>query len=418
MSNPPIRQTIMQAQAMASTPDNTEVALVTRPIESQIDFAGREPMNTIFGEKTVGLREDSVSIIFQYGLSDRDVSQSTSGSGVISHANQMANVSVNSGTGAAIMKSVDPNRYRAGHEMVSQFTGVFEGRQAGCNQYVGPLNESDGACFGTSSGQMGCWFIQNSAATFYPQNSWSANVCSWINPAMMNIYMVSYGFLGIAPIQYSVFDPYKKKWTLAHEVNLVNEQASPHLGNPSIPMGAKVEKSIAGTLVASVKTASWRSGCIGGAEEEANSANRWFAWTKLDASISANSGNNVFTLRVNSTFGGMGNHVVCELGVATFVNATNKTVAWYGTKNATVTSGSAWTPVQSGSSVMDVSEGGYVTGGRRGPATVTGANADRRTEVLGTGILIYPGETFTFEAVAGAGVSGTVSLSARWIERF
>lgn len=418
MTNPPIRQTIMQSQSMANMPDGDEIALCVRNVGGTIDFMHNEPMASIFGEMTTGEREDYVSIIFQYGISTRDVRIVTSGSGVTSHNNQMADAAVNSGLGIANLESKDVNRYRAGHEMLSQFTGVFKGAAAGVRQFLGPHNGQDAACFGTNSGQFGAWLIESNSETFTPINSFNVDVASWMDIEMMNIYMVSYGYLGIAPIRYSAFNPIERKWSLLHEINLVNSRDTPHLGNPTLPIGAVSERvTTQSNSPASVRTASWRSGCIGGGDES-NSANRWFAYTALDKTIVANSSNNVFSIRVSSSFGGIGNHVIAEVGVVTFDNATNKTVAWYGTKNATITSGSAWTPVQSGSSTVDVSEGGYITGGTRGPATVTRSGADRRTDVRGTGIIIYPGETFTFEAIASGGVSGTVSLSARWIERF
>lgn len=418
MPNPPSRQSIQQSQAMASPPSGEEIGLCVRQVGGTFDFEHNSHHASIFGEMTTGDREDYVSIIFQYGVSARDVTLSSSGSGVSSHDQGMASSVVNSGIGMQIIESKDVNRYRAGHEMVSNFTGVFKGAAAGVNQYLGPRNNQDAACFGTSSGQFGVWFIDSSVASFVPRAQFNSDPALWLNPEMMNLYRVAYGYLGAAPIRFSAYNPAERRWDLVHEIMRVNSYDTPHLSNPTLPVAAVCERTTTQSNTPSaVKTASWRAGSVGG-QDKSNSASRWFATTILDATIVANSGNNVLTLHVDTAFGGLTSHVVCELGVVAFANDTNKTVAFYGTKAAQITSGSAPAPISSGSSVMQVSTGGYVTGGTRGPATVLRSNNDRRTDVLNTGIVIYPGETFTFEAVAAAGVAGTVSISARWVERF
>lgn len=83
-----------------------------------------------------------------------------------------------------------------------------------------------------------------------------------------------------------------------------------------------------------------------------------------------------------------------------------------------VTGGAALASVDATNSVMSIRTGGTITGGTQGPATVVRNGQDRRTEVLGTGIIIYPGEEFAFECFGGSGLTGAVSLSARWVERF
>jgi hypothetical protein len=202
-----------------------------------------------------------------------------------------------------------------------------------------------------------------------------------------------------------------------HVIDRVNTTTTPHLDNPSLPIAAKVTRTSGTGTAADIRTSSWRGGVTSG-EEEDNASNRWNSYTLLDASIVAGlARNNVFTIKNAATFQGKTNHVVVELAIVTFDNSGNKTVAFFGVNNATLTGNSTYTDIDANNSVMSVSTGGTITAGTRGPATVIKAGGDRRTELIGTGIKIYPGQTFTFEAIANT-FTGTISLSARWVEKF
>lgn len=388
------------------------------------DSAGRSADNTVFGEHTIGWRNDDISVQFQYNIGSRDVSTSATGSALVLHSNGRAGASVGASAGDCRITSVDSLRYRPGHEVTAHFTSVYVGMQAGVKQYHGCLDTVDGFAFGSKDGVFGVWFVSSGVEVFTPQSAWLGDKLDGtdehehvLDPTAMNLYRVQYGWLGIAPAVFSVYCGYRLGWRVVHYIDLTNTQSTPHIRNPALPLQLRtVRESGLGTS-AVVYCSSMRAGVTSG-EEENNASTRWFAHTVLDASIAAGlARNNVFSIRNAATFHGKTNHVVAELGVVTFDNAGNKTVAFYGTKGATITGGSAAVDVDSTNSVMSIITGGTISGGTRGPATVIKAGGDRRTDVLGTGIKIYPGETFTFEAIANT-FTGTVSLSARWVEKF
>lgn len=389
------------------------------------DYAGRQAFHTVFGEAVVGMRDDSISCLFQYNNSTRDVRTTTTGSGTTSNADSQAIVAVDTAVGLASLVSVDTLRYRPGHEANVQFTTAYVGAQSGVNQYHGLMNGADGAAFGTKDGVFGVWFIKDSVETFYPQSSWVGDKCDGtgpsgftLDPTKLNIFMVQFGWLGAAPIAFSVYTGALDGWVTCHRLEFANTQLLPHLSNPTLPITMKVERASGTGTAANIRTSSWRGGVTAGPAESANSSQRWFAHTELSIVIAAASArNNVFTLRNEATFQGKTNHVVVELGIVTFDNAGNKTVAFYGTKNATLVGAGAYAAKDASNSVISVATGGTITGGTQGPATVIKAGGDRRTDVRGTGIIINPGETFTFEVVA-ATFTGDISLSARWVEYF
>jgi hypothetical protein len=388
------------------------------------DYVGRKSFNTIFGESVVGTRQDDVSINFQYSNSTRDVTPTVSGSGTTSNSNQRATVSITGAVGSARLQTVDAIRYRPGHEVTSQFTAVFEGAQSGVNHYIGLLDTTDGIAWGMQDGVFGVWFIENSTETFVPQSAFNGDKLDGtgesgfvVDPTMMNIYQVQYGWLGIAPLILSIYTGSDTGWVRAHTFDFVNSQAIPHLRNPSLPISVLVRRLSGTGTDANLRTSSVRAGVVSG-DLELNSSNRWFAFTSVDFPHVSTVRNNVFTLRNKATYQGLTNHIVVELGIVAFDNSTNKTVAFYGVDGATLAGNSPFTDIDTANSVMEVSTGGTLSGGTRGPSTIRRSNSDIRTDVRGTGILIYPGRTFTFETQSGAGTNGTVSISARWVERF
>lgn len=404
--------------------------VVVRPVPAwNLDYAGRAPFNTLFGDAVVGWHTDDISVQFQYNNATRDVTPSVSGSGATSNNGAaQAVISIGTTVGDARLTSVDPIRYRPGHEALAQYTSVYEGPQAGVKHYHGIMNTTDGAAFGYQNGVFGCWFIEGGVETFYPQSAWEADdkldgaggTGFNLNPAKKNVYMVQFGWLGSAPILFSVYTGLRYGWRLVHWVDRTNTETTPHLDNPSLPIAARVVRASGTGTAAAIKTSSWRGGVTTG-EDEVNGSNRWNTNTLLDAAVAASTRNSIFSIINNSTFQSKTNHVVIELGVVTFVNDANKTVAFYGVKGpigTVVTGGTGPVSVDSVNSVVTIRTGGTITGGTQGPATVVKNGQDRRTEVLGTGIIIYPGEEFAFECFGGAGLSGTVSLSARWVERF
>jgi hypothetical protein len=419
--------TVTNTVAVSGPLTNTELRAAPVDTVSQ-DFAGRRSFNTLFGEGVVGWHSDDISVMFQYNIATRDVTPVVTGSGAISNADEQAIIGIGSAIGTATLTSVDPIRYRPGHEVTAQYTSVYNGAQAGVNQYHGILNIADGVTFGTKDGVFGTWFIGGGIETFTPQSAWTGGVTGDrldglgesgfnIDPTKKNIYMVQYGWLGVAPIIYSVYTGHLTGWKIAHVIDRINLVTTPHLHNPSLPIAARVARTSGTGTAANIRTSSWRGGVTSGDTED-NSSNRWNAYTVLDASIVAGlARNNVFTIKNAATFQGKTNHVVVEIAIATFDNSGNKTVAFFGVNNAALTGHSAYVDVDANNSVISVSTGGIITSGAQGPATVIKAGSDRRTELLGTGIKIYPGQTFTFEAVA-ATFTGTISLSARWVEKF
>lgn len=423
-------QTAKQAWSQAHPPTGDEIGLVTRPIAS--DLAGRQQFFTVFGEGVVAFHEDNISCKFHYNNSARDVKTAVlSGSGVISNAARKAVVSIGASAGSAGLQSVASVRYRPGHEALGQWTSKYEGPQAGVNHYHGFLNGSDGAAFGYKDGVFGVWFIESGVETHVAQADWSeddkldGNGATGfnLNPEKFNLYMTSYGWLGIAPIIYFVYCGRRIGWRVAHVIDRVNQDDDTHLDNPTLPIQMRVTRASGSGSAAAIRSSSWRGGVSAGERTEANHSDRWFSETRINMSISSGSGRtNIFAIANLTTIHSKENHVPIELGVVRFTNNGNKDFAFYGTKvsSGDITGVGSSYAVNSADSCAQILWGGAINSGAgsRGPATVLSPSDSERADVRGTGIIIYPGEIFAFEGVSDASYNGTVSLAVRWLEKF
>ena len=387
-----------------------------------VDRAGREGMYSITGEQHVGFKDDDISINFQYGISTHDVKNggSVTGTGAKGTFKSTATMETGPGIGSATLESKDAIRYRAGHECFAEISWIFATPAANVNQYAGFKNSADGWCAGYKGLDFGLWFIEGGNVNFIKQADFNVDKMDGsgesgylVIPQKANLYRLSYGWHGFLPLILEV--KVGTVWRKAHEQVFTNVATETHLENPNLPIAGVIERTAGTGASLKMYTGSWRGGSVAGPKETSN-ADRWFAVTKLDATVAASPTNtNIFTIRNKAIYNGKSNHILVELAVVTFDSTLNKTVAVYGTKNATL-SGTTWTSVDSVNSVVEYNMGGTVTGGQRGPATVIKAGGDRRTDVRGTGIKIHPGDALTFEVSPGGTVNGAFSISARFVE--
>jgi len=71
------------------------------------------------------------------------------------------------------------------------------------------------------------------------QASWNVTTTPFasFNPTKLNIYKIQFGYLGIANIEYSIYDPNRGKFVLVHQVEWANTQVITHISNPNFKIG-------------------------------------------------------------------------------------------------------------------------------------------------------------------------------------
>lgn len=372
------------------------------------------------GELLTGGNVDDVDVNFQYTNRTAEIEIVETGTGTVSHpgaSGAYAQLSPGTGVGLAQITSKAPVRYRGGHEVYSEMSMIFRAPEANLNQFVGFLNSSDRLGFGYQGANFGIFYREGGNETFVAQADFNVDPIDGsgpsgytINPLAINVYRAAYVWHGGLPLTLEI--QVGQQWWPVHVFDFSNSITETHLENPHLPIGAEVERTSGTGTDDEARTASWRGGSIASAVDEPS--DDWTSWTTLDVSLS-NARVNIQTFYNPTTWQGKENHIVYELGVIAFSNGGNKDVAVYGTKGATQVGFGAFASIDVNNYALQVAEGGTITGGTRGAATILKSGGERRTDVQGTGIKIYPGEYFTIEVDAGGPVNGTFSCSSRLI---
>ena len=393
------------------------------------DYAGLSAHNTIFGETTVGNRRDYISSNFNWGVSTRDGVKTTTGTGAIGKTADpkqasLASFSTGVGVGSAEYITLDSIRYRAGHEIVSNFTAAFENAQAGVDSKIGLGDTDNRLALGFQGTVFGIWHKNGGTETFIPQSEWNGNRLDgtadrdefFVDWAGLNVFKLQLGYLGIAPIVFSMYCGFNIGWQVLHVIDLTNKSpAITHVSNPFLKLQSKIQRASGSGTNARILTGSWRGGVIG-SDGEDNSSDRWNVYSVTGKTL-ATGRNNIFTLKNIGTFNGTANAIRVQMAIVSIAVDGNKSIEFRATKNAIVTG--SYADIDTANSVVQVLVGGAApTNGVIGAGTVHGKVSSRRDDVRGTGFYMRPNETLTFEAVPEGAFTGTVSLSVRWIEEF
>lgn len=402
----------------------------TSPV-ALVDASGKQALNTEFGEMTVGMRIDDVSVNFHYGVSTKDTLDQSTGTGSVSNVGSDAAVNSGTGVGNGRLTSIDSVRYRAGHESLTMITHDQTALESGVDVQHGLLNTEDGIAIGSQGTVKGAWFIEGGNENFIPNTDFSDDTLdgngpskfNW-DPTKRNLFMITFGYLSIAPIRWSIKT--LNGWVLFHTVSVLNTQAEGHLKNPTLPVSMLIRRASGSGSDIQVKTGSWRAGTVG-AEHQVNASDRWNATTatrvnlaSIDTGASPDLYHNMFTLKNTTTFNSKPNHIRAEVAIVSFTVDANKGVEFVGQVNSTLAGNGAFVDKDTLNSIMSISISGASDGDTSGAATILGRVADRRTDVRNTGIYIRPGDEFTLgvRGIGGSAVTGDITASFRWIEEF
>lgn len=392
----------------------------------------KQAFNTEFGELTVGMRIDDVSINFHYGVSTKDTKDESTGTGSTNNVGSDAAIQCGAGVGIGRLESLDSVRYRAGHELIIMITHDQTELQSGVDVIHGLLNNSDGLAIGSQGEVPGLWFIEGDNENFITQADWNIDKLDGtdasgfnIDLTKRNLFAITFGYLSIAPIRFYCHTG-DNGWVEFHNIMLVNTQTEGHLKNPTLPVSCVVRRELGSGTDVQVKVGSWRAGTVG-PEHQVNAADRWFPFTASRVNLAAiNTGtnpelfHNLFTLKSAVLMNLKPNHIRAELAVVTFVVDANKGVEFSSHIDGVLVGNSAFNDISPGNSVMSVSTGGTVEGNLGGAATVVAKISDRRTDVKGTGIYFRPDKDFTLgvRGIGGAAVTGDITGTFRWVEEF
>lgn len=375
---------------------------------------GKQSLNTIFGDKITAERHADIEEQFHYNINTKTLTKEEVDTGTVTIEDDMLKLSTGSGTSAeAHLETKKVIRYRPGFEAFTLFTALFESNPIGCIQRIGPFTGVDGyyVGFGTD-GLFEVGRVNTSTVIPIKETAFNGDKrFSQIDKTKLNVWSISYGWLGSAAIFYNVMLP-DGEWINFHKEKTAGTEIKPHSSNPQLPIHGEVTKTSGATDVI-MRCGSWCGGING---TDTGAGDRFFPITQA-VSISAGVETLLFSLRVVSTFQGKTNRVLIELIKRILTTDGNKVVTFRAYRNLTIAT-PTWVDIDAINSVVQKDilgtptydltklDGGLILG-----------KLDRETELIrNQGFEYFPGDILTFSAES-ANISD-VSLSLREREEF
>jgi hypothetical protein len=320
------------------------------------DNANRTSFHTVWGEQIVVERTADVEEQFQYNVNTKTLTTTTVGNGAASQENSMMKISTGTTTtGSVAVESVSVIRYRPGFEAYALFTAIWDnGGVADSIQHIGPFTTNDGYFVGYTGTEFVVGMKFDGTIVTQDQTKWSGDKYfeSHFDPTKLNIFRISYGWLGAAPItfEYSGDDGL---WHIMHQMVHANTLAKPTTSNPQLPICIRATKTDGATDIV-MHTASWGGGING---TDSGAGDRYF--TKA-AAATVSTEAVILNLQSVETFQSKTNRVVSKLVKASMSSD--------GTKNVKikiyaglVISGASWTDIDATNSTIQFDTSGTVT---------------------------------------------------------
>ncbi len=392
---------------------------------------------TFFGDEVNDERDDHLAEQFQYGIQSSRVTSATTLTGSVSTATSMAVLSTGLGLGStASIQSNRYIRYQPARQAYAIFSARFTTGIAGATQWMGCFDALDGFAVGYNGTTFSILY-RNSVTgavvnTTVAQASFNVDQLNGagpsgltLDPTKLNIFRIQYSWLGVTPIMFQIMN-IGGTFVTFHMITQANVFNNPSLSIPQLPMRAEVANAgIASTVT--LATAGWGAGIVDESRSPANG--RTFIVTNTLPSLTTAAGEvGLLVIQNPTTFGGIANKIeakICQIGGGgTDINGISIRMRLL--RNATVT-GTSFSSVSAGNSIMNVSTAGTYTVGTGTqvilfPNTTYGNSTSVtyfNTQDNVIDIVILPGETLTITAQAlGSNTTAPIIGIIGWDERF
>jgi hypothetical protein len=378
------------------------------------DHNKRTALNTVFGDRVIGHRIPSLAAQFQYGLAGDDASGTPVGSG--NYVVEDSLLKLRTGTdsnGAFTMQSTNYVRYIPGYEAWMAFTAVFTQGVADSHQYAGLYDDNDGFYIGYKDSQ----FIigRRRSGVDYHTTIDETKVLPFekFDPTKGNVYMITFGYLGFAPINFSILDS-DGIWRNLGRIEYPNTETETHITQTNLPVRAEVVNA-GNTTNLEFRSGSLAAGIVdgGGSDPAVRS------FTYKTGLVSITSGNVlIVAFRSKTTYNSIENRISSLLTLISAATDTSKIAQWSLLDNPPYTGGT-WTDIDVDSTLE------YST-----DTTITDFTGDTFIdwtmgrldtffeEVKEFNLNLRPGKAAAFAVQLPGGANGDVGLSIRWDELF
>lgn len=244
------------------------------------------------------------------------------------------------------------------------------------------------------------------------QASWDTAPFAGFDPTNLNVYEVSYGYLGAVGPRFSIYNPTIGVFDVLHQIQWANANTTPLFGNPDMKIGWTAASLGSSGSNLTVTGASCYSAIQG--NEVIQNTSRAADHTKSSVGTTLT---NILSIQNRITYGDQFNLGIIEPVSISFDLDHNKGAVVEIYKNATLGGTPNYQLIDEVNSVAAVDTAGTtVTGGTLIEAFTVPAGGDATIELLDLRILLEPEEIITVAAHTVSGTATTMTTAVTWLE--
>lgn len=338
------------------------------------DRTGKSWYYGIFSEHLSSSKYDNISAQFSYGLSDNDLklSEKEEINGGTVGLTDLNLLTVKSGTntaGEASIFSADRIRYRAWTTCLTQFTAQFENHwNPNSEAWIWPFNGTNGFRVGYKDWKftfqtLKNWVVTKEATSDNfnedkPSFDEKRYLYENIDPTALNIYRITYWYLGSAPATLEVMWKGENDWYPLHTF-YYNDSQGTNIDIPYLPIKL-LAKNTGNDTDISVSCGSFSASIL---TEDISASTRYFQ-EDLYKATGDETEEVLFNFRNKETFNWKTNHIKADLISSNTVIDTSDIVKITVYKNATI-SWATYTDVDTTNSIIEYDTAGTYTGGEK-----------------------------------------------------
>lgn len=390
---------------------------------SLYDNSGKESFNSVFGDRIMAKRKAKFSANFNYPTDSRIVIKTQTDGGTVGLVGNLLTLSTSTNSlGIARVQTLENLRYFAGREAELMATAKFTQGVENSAQRAGLFDDQDGFWIGYNGTQFGVGIRKGGVDIFIPQSSFNIDKVDGtgksehiLNTLKLNIYRISYGYLGIAPVTFQVYGGRIKGWITIHSYDITNISDVTHINKPYLPLRSEVINS-GNTSNIVLQSGSIYCGVIDGDASSVDASSREFSF-KRSATITAGTAL-VVAMHNKATYGGTANKVedlLLKVGIA--VEGTKPVrVDLY--RPAIPPVGGTWIDIDTANSNSEYNITATVdlTGAQIRDSWALGKSDSLNVEVVNLNLLLPPDSYGVFVATSTGNFD--IEFNHRWAELF
>jgi hypothetical protein len=335
------------------------------------DFNDRRPTNSVFGVRASGLREPQAESNFRYNLSPFDFSTTTTNSGNVGVADGVGFAETGTNSGTAEVSDRNRLRYRPGTESGFLTTLAFPERDSSADLSGGVFDDDDGVQVG-HDGRYYVAYRRSGTTTKIYRTNWddpldgSGPSGVSIELDKLNVYRLSFGYLGSAPIYWEILTGSDdEQWYGFHREEFLNESQT-NLQNATFP--PRLHATSSGSTNARIESGSWLAYHLNGVNADPQA--RPFDAKNTRTSLSSSTNEHMLTIRVKSTYQGQTNKIQSRPKRVSGTIDSDERGEIVAVKNATFGTTLSYSDVDTDASVVELAKNATTVSGGRTIATV------------------------------------------------